>query len=111
MAGAGSEIVTSFHVIPYMPVRRKWIARITEFESNHCFADEQEQGPFKSFHHRHELRPENRQNKRGTVVKDIIDYEIGFGLMDPIVNLLVSRQLHKTFRYRQAALIKILQSS
>ena len=111
MAGVGSEIVTSFRVIPYLPFRRRWTARITEFELNHYFADQQQQGPFKSFHHRHELRPEKRQDRMGTVVKDVIDYEIGFGILDPVVNLLVSRQLHKTFQSRQSALEKIFVPS
>jgi ligand-binding SRPBCC domain-containing protein len=111
VAGAGSEIVTSFRVIPYLPFRRKWTARITEFEWNHYFADVQQEGPFKSFHHRHELTPETRQAKIGTLVKDMIDYDIGFGPLDLIANLLVSRQLHKTFQYRQAALDHILLPS
>lgn len=111
LAGAGSVIVTSFRVIPYLPFRRKWTARITEFEWNHYFADAQQQGPFKSFHHRHELKPEKRQAKIGTVVKDTIDYQIGFGPLDPIANVFVSRQLHKTFEYRQVALGKILLPS
>ncbi|HVO62160.1 MAG TPA: SRPBCC family protein [Terriglobales bacterium] len=108
VAGIGSEILTSLRLIPYLPFRRKWTARITEFDWNHYFADVQQEGPFKSFHHRHELTPEKRQTEMGTVIKDVIDYEIGFGPLDPIANLLVSRQLHKTFQYRQAALDTIL---
>lgn len=111
VAGVGSEIVTSFRVIPHLPFRRKWIARITDFGWNHHFADVQLEGPFKSFHHRHELRPEARSNRQGTVIRDAIDYEIGLGPLDPIANLLVSRQLHKTFAYRQSALEAILVPS
>lgn len=111
VAGAGSEILTSFRIIPYLPFRRKWTARITEFDWNRYFADEQQHGPFKSFHHRHELKPETRQGNAGTLVKDIIDYEIGFGPLDPIANLFVFRQLHKTFQHRQRALEKILLPS
>jgi ligand-binding SRPBCC domain-containing protein len=58
LAGVGSEIVTSFRVVPFLPFRRRWTALITEFEWNHHFADVQKQGPFKSFHHRHELAEE-----------------------------------------------------
>lgn len=111
LAGAGSEIVTSFRVIPYLLFRKKWTAYITEFEWNHYFADVQQEGPFKSFHHRHELEPCQREAKLGTVIRDVIDYEIGFGPLDAIANLFVSRQLHKTFRYRQAVLEKILLQS
>src|SRR5262249_13342624 len=52
LAGIGSEIVTSFRLLPWLPLRAQWKAVITEFEWNHHFADVQEKGPFKSFHHR-----------------------------------------------------------
>lgn len=110
-AGIGSEIVTSFRVIPFLPLRRKWVARITEFQWNHHFADSQQEGPFKSFHHRHELTGHTRGTTQGTLVRDLIDYEIGFGPLDPFANLFVSRQLHKTFRHRQAALRQLLPPS
>jgi ligand-binding SRPBCC domain-containing protein len=108
VAGVGSEIITSFRVIPYLPFRRKWIARITEFEWNRYFADVQQEGPFKSFHHRHELRVEERGGKLGTVVRDAIDYEIGFEVFDPVANLFVSRQLLGTFQFRQRMVAGIL---
>jgi ligand-binding SRPBCC domain-containing protein len=42
------------------------------------------------------------------VILDHIDYEIGLGLFDPLANFFVSRQLHKTFQYRQLALAQVL---
>ena len=65
LAGAGSEIVTSFRVVPFLPFRAQWTALITEFEWNHHFADVQKRGPFKSFHHRHELRRRNAEAGEG----------------------------------------------
>ena len=108
VAGIGSEIVTSFRVMPYLPFRRQWTARIIEFEWNHFFADVQQEGPFKSFHHRHELSSEKRGAKQGTVIRDIIDYEIGFGFVDAIANVLISRELRKAFAFRQGSLQQIL---
>src|SRR5438270_9953493 len=80
-AGVGSTIVTSFRVFSFLPIRAQWIARITEFEKNHYFADVQDKGPFKSWHHRHELREETRESIKRTLVRDVIDYEVGFGLV------------------------------
>jgi ligand-binding SRPBCC domain-containing protein len=57
-AGVGSTIVTSFRAFPLLPIRARWIARITEFEWNHHFADVQDQGPFQNWHHRHEFLAE-----------------------------------------------------
>src|SRR6478609_9660493 len=109
LAGAGSEIVTSFRVVPFLPFRAQWIALITEFEWNHHFADIQKKGPFKSFHHRHELTGETRNQIKGTLVRDVIEYEVGFGWLGELARkLFVSRQLQRTFAYRQKALEKLL---
>src|SRR4030088_1568538 len=54
-AGVGSVIVTSFRIFPPLPFRAQWIARIVEFEWNHHFADVRDEGPFPSWHHRHEF--------------------------------------------------------
>ena len=74
-AGVGSTIVTSFRVFPFLPLRAQWIARITEFEWNHSFADVQDKGPFKRWHHRHEFRADTREGVAGTLVRDVIEYE------------------------------------
>jgi ligand-binding SRPBCC domain-containing protein len=108
VAGAGSKIVTSFRPLPFLPLRKRWIARVVEFEWNKYFADTQEQGPFKSFHHRHEVRSDLRDGKTGTLVKDVITYEIGFGLVDRVANVFIAAQLKKTFKYRQDALSQML---
>jgi ligand-binding SRPBCC domain-containing protein len=109
LAGVGSEIVTSFRVLPFLPFRAKWTALITEFEWNHHFADVQKQGPFKSFHHRHELKAEVRGQATGTIVRDVINYDVGFGWLGTLAQkLVVSRQLRQTFAYRQQALERLL---
>ncbi len=108
-AGVGSTIVTSFRVFPPLPIRAQWIARITEFEWNHRFADVQDKGPFKSWHHRHEFRLEVREGVTGTRVRDVIDYEIGFGFLGAIANaFFVRRQMESTFAQRQRTLPQLL---
>jgi ligand-binding SRPBCC domain-containing protein len=110
LAGVGSEIVTSFRVVPFLPIRAQWIALISEFEWNHHFADIQKQGPFKSFHHRHELTDETRSQINGTVLRDVIEYEVGFGLLGELAQkVFVDRQLRQIFEYRQRALEKLLE--
>ena len=109
LAGVGSEIVTSFRVVPFLPFRAKWTALITEFEWDHHFADIQKKGPFKRFHHRHELREETRGWLRGTAVRDVIEYDLGFGWLGELAQrFFVSRQLQQTFAYRQRALEALL---
>src|SRR6478672_774600 len=81
LAGVGSEIVTSFRLFPFLPFRAQWIALITEFEWNHHFADIQKKGPFKRFRHRHEFSAETRNGASGTTVRDVIEYDPGFGVL------------------------------
>lgn len=105
IAGVGSEIYTSFLVIPGLPFRARWIARITDFEWNHHFTDIQAKGPFRSWHHRHEFAAELREGIPGTIVRDQIDYSVGFGLVGAAANhLFVALQLGRTFERRQRAL-------
>jgi|SRR5579872_61701 len=112
LAGVTSEIVTSFRVFPFLPARANWIALVTEFEWNHHFADIQKKGPFKSFHHRHEFAGEIRDGIQGTVVRDVIDCEVGFGPIGTLaLKLFIAPQLRKTFQYRQQALPQLLRSS
>src|SRR6202162_2099971 len=109
LAGARSQIVTSFRVFPFLRFRAEWLAEITEFEWNHHFADVQKKGPFKSFHHRHELVAETRNGVIGTVVRDRITYKLGFGLLGKLAQrFFVRRQLRRTFEYRQQALERLL---
>jgi len=108
-AGAGSELFASYRVIPVLPFRAVSAARITAFAMNKYFEDIQTRGPFQSWHHRHEFRPEVRDGTAGTLVRDVIEYEVGFGkLGDLAQRLFVAPQLRRTFQYRQRALAKLL---
>ena len=108
-AGVGSTIVTSFRVFPFLPIRAEWIARITEFEWLHHFADVQDKGPFKSWHHRHEFAAEERDGINGTRLRDVIDYEVGFGGLGTLGNaMFIRRQMEATFAERQEKLPQLL---
>lgn len=108
-AGVGTVIVTSFRLFPFLPVRARWIARITEFEWNHYFADLQQEGPLKRWHHRHEFLHETRNGDSGTLVRDAIEYEVGFGPLGALANaLFIQRQMRRTFAQRQRMLPVLL---
>jgi ligand-binding SRPBCC domain-containing protein len=108
-AGVGTVIETSFRAFSFLPFRARWIARITEFEWNHYFADVQEKGPFKRWNHRHEFLEEQRHGIQGTVVRDVIEYEVGFGPLGSIANsLFVEMQMRRTFEQRQKILPQLL---
>jgi len=108
-AWVGSEIITSFRVLPRLPWRAEWIAQIVEFDWNHHFTDVQRKGPFKSFHHRHEFAAVRRNGVNGTIVRDVIHYAVGFGVFGWLARKLVlTPQMQRTFEYRQTAVEKLL---
>ena len=108
LAGAGSEIVTSFRPLPFLPFRAQWTALITEFEWNHHFADIQKKGPFKQFQHRHEFSAEMRNGAHRTTVRDSIEYDPGFGALGDLgQKFFVAPSLKQTFEYRQRMLEKL----
>ena len=101
--------MTSFRPLPFIPLRTEWIALIIEFEWNHHFADIQKKGPFKRFQHRHEFSVEVREGASGTTVRDLIEYDAGFGpLGDLAKRIFVAPGLKQTFEYRQKMLEKLL---
>ena len=112
LAGVGSEIATSFRVAPPLPLRCRWVARITEFEWNHHFADVQVEGPFRSWLHRHKLSAVEKDGIAGTRVCDRIEYQIGYGILGRIAQcLFVDRQMRATFAHRQSVLAGLLRET
>jgi ligand-binding SRPBCC domain-containing protein len=109
LAGVGSEIVTTFRPVSFLPLRARWIALITEFEWNRHFADVQKKGPFKRFKHRHEFSVETRNGTIGTAVRDVIEYDAGFGALGKLAQrLFIAPGLRQTFEHRQSMLEKLL---
>jgi ligand-binding SRPBCC domain-containing protein len=109
-AGPGSEMVLSFRVVPGLPFRGKWVARITECEINNFFADVQVKGPFKSWHHRHEFVRQTRDGAPGTLIRDVVAYEVGFGPLGSLADrIFVRRRLQQTFAWRQKAVRELLR--
>jgi len=110
-AGEGSEILISFFPISWIPRRVSWTARITEFEWNSHFCDEQVRGPFKHFHHRHGIEAEVRDDAEGTLVSDEIEYELPFGFLGRMAGVFVRRNLAQSFAFRQKTLPGILAAA
>lgn len=104
LAGVGSEIVFSFRLFPYLPLRRHWTARIIELEWNRYFRDIQTKGPFKTFDHTHQFEAAERNGYPGVIVRDTVHYDIGFGSPGRLVNATVVRMpLAAMFRHRHRA--------
>lgn len=107
-AGVGTEILISFHPLPFLPKRFGWTARIVEFAWNDHFADEQVKGPFASFRHRHSTIAEVRNGAEGTLVTDHVEYKLPFGALGRLSGGVVRSQMEKGFEFRRKRLPEIL---
>lgn len=91
-AGTLIDYSLSLHGIPM-----KWRTRIEEFTPNERFIDVQLKGPYRLWHHTHTFE----DHPDGTLMRDIIDYEMPFGPLGTLARaLVVRRQLEEIFDYR-----------
>lgn len=104
-AGTGSVLTASYRSTPFLPFRITSEARITGFGLNQYFEDVQETGPFKNWRHRHDFSRQIRNGVEGTLVRDVIEYDPGFGPLGSVANrLFIAPQIRRTFAYRQTRL-------
>jgi ligand-binding SRPBCC domain-containing protein len=87
------------YTIQWYGVTTAWKSRIVDYKPPERFTDIQIIGPYRSWRHLHtfEVVPE------GTLMRDIVTYQLPFGLLGRMVHTLtVRRQLEDIFRYRAA---------
>ena len=71
-----------------------------------------EKGPFQNWRHRHQFEADVRDGISGTLVSDIVDYEIGFGPLGALAQkLFVAGQMQRTFAHRQKILESLLSQN
>lgn len=85
-----------------------WRTRITCFEPDVRFIDEQEAGPYAYWHHLHEFEADGA----GTRMRDEVTYRLPFGPLGRVAHALwVERQLSTIFDYREHAIREQLVAS
>ena len=108
MAGVGTEIIFKFRASPHVPLHEKWTALITDFSLNQSFRDVQKQGPFRRWTHTHSFETRVVDDREGTLIRDVVEYEVGFGVVGNFLEkVMFQRMLRSTFEYRKRALEKI----
>jgi len=69
-----------------------------------------EEGLFKQFQHRHEFSVETRNGVSVTTVRDVINYDPGFGLLGNLAQkLFIASSMKRMFEYRQSRLEMLLR--
>jgi ligand-binding SRPBCC domain-containing protein len=80
-----------------VPVR--WDTLIQEWDPPHRFVDVQGRGPYRLWHHTHELVAVD--GGRATLMRDTVRYAVGFGILGDVARrALVVRDLEAIFAFR-----------
>ena len=110
-AGAGSEVVISARLLPYLPLRSTVTARIVEYVWGAYFRDVNDSSRLIRHDHRHEFEAARRNGRDGTVVRDTFLYEVG-GIPTPhlLHGLVAHPQVRAMFAYRQRRAEALLSS-
>ena len=89
-----------------LPMR--WRTRIDEFDPPRRFVDVQLRGPYRMWHHTHEFH----EVEGGTLMIDLVRYQMPLGPLGRLVHLLlVRRLLDQIFDYRRRTLAERLGES
>jgi ligand-binding SRPBCC domain-containing protein len=82
----------------------RWLTRIETFEPGRRFSDIQLRGPYARWFHRHEFS----ETPQGTLMRDIVDYELPWGPLGRLARALFVRQaLERIFDYRRRKIDEI----
>ena len=81
-----------------------WRTRISQWQPNTLFADEQVRGPYKSWRHLHTFV----ERDNGTCMTDRVEYRLPFQPLGSLALPLVRRQLDRIFRFRANAIRRLL---
>jgi ligand-binding SRPBCC domain-containing protein len=97
-AGALIDYRLALFGIPF-----SWQTRISHWEPDACFVDEQLKGPYRSWVHRHSFREAGGM----TEMVDCVSYSLPFGTAGQLAAPIVSRQLDQIFDFRSRAIRSI----
>jgi ligand-binding SRPBCC domain-containing protein len=85
-------------------IRFGWLTRIAVWDPPLEFADEQIEGPYASWYHRHSFHADGA----GTVVEDEVRFRLPIQPLGELAAPIVAAQLRRIFRYRRQALLRAL---
>jgi hypothetical protein len=90
--------------IKWLGLPMHWKTLISAYEAPFLFVDQQEEGPYALWRHRHSFN----STDEGTVVRDQVDYALPFGPLGEVAHrAVVRRQLLSIFHFRQRELSKL----
>jgi ligand-binding SRPBCC domain-containing protein len=88
-------------------VKFRWRTRIAAFEPPRFFVDEQLKGPYRRWVHRHEFE----ETEAGTLMRDRLEYSLGFGPFGAIAHaIFVRRSVEQIFEHRNRTISEIFDA-
>ncbi len=94
-------LLIGYRVRPLFGVPVRWMTEITHLREGELFVDEQRYGPYRFWHHQHLFR----DVPGGMEMRDIVHYDVGFGPVGDLANLLVVRdRVRAIFEFRRRVL-------
>lgn len=88
-----------------MGIPFRWLTRIAEWDPPHEFVDEQLEGPYRQWVHRHRFT----DVPGGTSIEDEVTYALPFFPFGEVAAPLVALQVRRIFAYRAGAIRRALQ--
>lgn len=96
-------MIITYIVRPILGIPLKWMTEITHVKDQAYFVDEQRFGPYKMWHHQHQIDTIDG----GVLMTDIVTYIPPFGIVGQLANrLFIRNQLQEIFEFRTAAVEK-----
>ncbi|MBL7799125.1 MAG: SRPBCC family protein [Chitinophagales bacterium] len=97
-------MLIDYTVKPLLGVPMHWQTKIINVKPLEVFADTQLKGPYKLWHHTHTFV----EKDGGVLMKDIVRYELPFGVLgDWVHSLIVRKKIASIFAYRKLVLEKL----
>lgn len=92
-------MIIRYKVSPFAGLKFNWVTEITKIVEKEYFVDEQRIGPYKMWHHEHHFR---KIDENTTEMTDILNYDVGKGILGPIMDkLVIGKKVDGIFEYRE----------
>lgn len=97
-------MIIRYKVSPLPGIRMTWVTEISQVRELEYFVDEQRIGPYRLWHHQHQIAA----TEGGVIMTDIVTYAPPMGFFGKIAHrLFIRKQLKEIFEYRRKKLEEI----
>ncbi|PKL80374.1 MAG: hypothetical protein CVV25_04385 [Ignavibacteriae bacterium HGW-Ignavibacteriae-4] len=97
-------MIIRYKVSPLPLMKFNWVTEITKISEKEYFVDEQRIGPYRMWHHEHHFR---KVDENTTEMTDILTYDIGKGILGPILDkLFIGKKVDGIFDFREEMISK-----